>query len=80
MTRIELENFATGHGYLHNWQMKLARDDASSTKWLLHVGSYVIPAYRRHKTEPYDGMAVENVQVVAKRLRAYYKNLLGQDQ
>ena len=69
-----LVNFAVGDDRLDKWQLKLLQDNASLVEWSFHIHNYVIPAYRRQRHQPKEGMTVKSIETAAKQLQAIYRS------
>ena len=69
----QLVNFALGDDNLDRWQIKLLQDNVSLAQWCMHISHYVIPAYRRHRHQPRDGLTNKHLEEAAIQLRAKYR-------
>jgi hypothetical protein len=76
MTIEELKIFAINTNKFYDQHCLMARECAMPRVWQLHVRVNVLPEYRRTLREPYDGMTMSELSVVASELHVYYSNHL----
>jgi hypothetical protein len=70
----ELKTFAINTSKFYDQHCAMARECATPRIWQLHVRVNVLPEYRRAHREPYDGMTISDLSVVASELHVYYSN------
>jgi hypothetical protein len=74
MTPKVLYDYATNTGHFYQRHLRYARDNAPQREWVRYVRADLLPYYRRENHEPFEGMSVTEIEVVANELKFYYGN------
>lgn len=65
--------FAQNTQSFYQKHLTMAKEKQTWLQWFNHVKVWVLPTYRKEMGEPFDGMSIVDLGLVADALKAYYE-------